>query len=214
MYVIGRDNEGNKETIRPWYSDFTVGARPGSSAGLRFFRDVEFCTDDENGTGRTITLEAKTQVQADKTAAITVSGSGTLKVTKPADIQNNATVSVVVTNTATLEYTTADATLGGGAITLGVGTTFAFVNAGNTLTLPSAIVLPTGADEKATLRINGDKLKGGDHVIVSGVSAGAASLLNVELAASVADDRKYVVSEKNGNLVLTVKPKGTMLIIR
>ena len=213
IYVIGRENVGNHETIRPWHSDFTIGARPGTGnpAGLRFFRDVEFCTDDENGTGRTITLEARTQVQANKVAAITVSGSGTLKVTKPADIANTATVSVTLTDTATLAYTTADATLGSGAaMTLGAGTTFAFVNSGNTLTLPSAIVLPTGADEKATLRINGDKLKGGDHVLATGVSSVG---LDVELAPSVADGRKYAVTVKEGNLVLTIKT-GLMFFVR
>ena len=211
IYVIGRENVGNHETIRPWYSDFTIGARPGTGnpAGLRFFRDVEFCTDDESGTGRTITLEARTQVQANKVAAITVSGSGTLEVTQPADIQNNATVSVVVTNTATLAYTTADATLGSGAMTLGAGTTLEYTNSGNTLALPcSSLTLPSSGT--ATLRVNGDRLKSGDHVLATGVSSVG---LDVELAPSVADGRKYVVTVKDGKLVLTVKT-GLMFFVR
>ena len=216
IYVIGRDNNGNHETIRPWYSDFTVGARPGTGnpAGLRFFRNVEFCTDDENGIGRTITLEAKTQVKANKTVAITVSGTGMLKVTQQADIENNVTLSVTLTDSATLEYTTAAATLGGGAMTLGAGTTFAFVNSGNTLTLPSAIVLPTGADEKATLRINGDRLRSGSHTILSGVASGAAGHLTIDPESTALAGRKFAIVEKDGNLVLEVKSKGLMIIFR
>ena len=213
IYVIGRDNQGNHETIRPWYSDFTVGARPGTGnpAGLRLFRDVEFCTDDENGTGRTITLETKTQARG-TTPTITVSGTGTLKVTQPDD--NSAQPPVTLKDTVTLEYTTAAATLGTGAITLGAGTTFAFVNSGNTLTLPSAIVPPTGADEKATLRINGDRLRSSSHTILSGVASGAADHLTIDPESTALAGRKFAIVEKDGNLVLEVKSKGLIIIFR
>ena len=212
IYVIGRDNNGNHETIRPWYSDFTVGARPGTGnpAGLRFFRNVEFCTDDESGTGRTITLEAKTQVQSGKTAAITVSGSGTLEVTQPDKNENTATVSVTLTDTATLAYTTADATLGSGAaMTLGAGTKLWL----NTATLSNTLNLPTGENEVATIRIDGTKLRAGDHVIAT-VGTGATANVSLDPASTALDGRKGSLRVEGGNLVLNIKSKGTMLIVR
>ncbi len=212
IYIVGRDSEGNSETIRPWYSDFTIGARPGDDnpAGLRFFRDVEFCTDDENGTGRTITLEARTHVQANKTAAITVSGSGTLKVTQPDD--NGAQPTVTLTGTATLEYTTADATLGTGTLTLGAGTTFAFVNSDSALALPSSITLPT--DGVATLRVNGDRLRSGKHTIATSVESDAADHLTVDPASEALYGRKATLAVEDGNLVLDIPPTGLMVIFR
>ena len=212
IFVLGRDADGNRETIRPWYSDFTVGARPGGSAGLRMFRDVEFCTDDENGTGRTITLEARTQVQANKTAAITVSGKGTLKVTQPAD--NGAQPTVTLTDTATLEYMTAAATLGTGTVTLGDSTTFAFVNSGNTLKLPAPIAIPdTGT---ATLRIDGTRLKGGvDHVLMDTAPDGwDASDPHLAITGTALDGRRYTLAEKDGSLVFNIAPTGLSIIIR
>ena len=97
-------------------------------------------------------------------------------------------------------------------ISLDDGTTLEYTNVGSTLALPcKTLVLPeTG---KATLRINGDRLRGGDHVIVSGVSEGAASHLDVELAESVKDGRRYEVAVKDGNLVLTVN-SGLMVFVR
>ena len=117
-------------------------------------------------------------------------------------------------DTVTLEYTTAAATLGTGAITLGAGTTFAFVNSGNTLTLPSAIVPPTGADEKATLRINGDRLRSSSHTILSGVASGAADHLTIDPESTALAGRKFAIVEKDGNLVLEVKSKGLIIIFR
>lgn len=212
IFVIGRDKDGQYETIRPWDSDFTIGARPGNDnpAGLRFFRDVEFCTDDENGTGRTITLEARTQVQANKTAAITVSGSGTLKVTQPDNNGNQPTVTLA--GTATLEYTTADATLGTGTLTLGAGTTFAFQNLGRELILPSSIVLPT--EGAATLRIGGYRLRSGKHTILTGVAADAADHLRVDPASAALGGRKATLAVEDGDLVLDVKSSGLKVIVR
>lgn len=212
IFVIGRDKDGQHETIRPWYSDFTIGARPGNDnpAGLRFFRDVEFCTDDENGTRRTITLEARTQVQANKTAAITVSGSGTLKVTQPDNNGDQPTVTLA--GTATLEYTTAAATLGTGTLTLGAGTTFAFQNLGRELILPSSIVLPT--EGAATLRIGGYRLRSGKHTILTGVADDAAGHLRVDPASAALGGRKATLAVEDGNLVLDVKSFGLKVIVR
>ena len=208
IYVIGRSDAGNHETIRPWYSDFTIGKRPGTAAGLRFYGEVEFCTDDESGTRRTITLEAKMQVLEDKTAAIAVSGTGTLKVTQPADIRNNVQVSVTLTNTATLKYTTADATLGSGAaMTLGAGTKLWL----NTATLSNTLNLPT--EGTATIRIDGAKLSAGDHVIAT-VGTGATANVVLDPASTVLDGRKGSLRIEGGSLVFNVMSKGMILIVK
>ena len=117
-YCIGNMGSGNHETIRPWYSNFTIAARSDGGRALVFRDTVEFCTDDESGTGRMITIDAVTR--GSSSPKVIVSGSGTLKVNRPAI--NDAQPSVTVTDTATLEYA-ADGTLGTGAVTLGAGTT-------------------------------------------------------------------------------------------
>ena len=208
VLYIGRDAANNYETIRPWYSDFTIGARPGGAVGIRLRRDVEFCTDNESGTGQTITIDAVTGAQ--NMPRIYISGSGTLKVNKAA--QNADEPSITLKDTATLEYATATATLGTGTISLGAGTTFAFKNSGRELALPSPIALPsTGV---ATLRIDGAKLKSGDYTIATGVAADAADHLVIDSASTALNGRKASLRVDDGNLVLTIKSTGTVCIVR
>ena len=105
------------------------------------------------------------------------------------------------------------ATLGSNTVTLEAGSTLALTATGNEFTaLTNTLTLPT--EGKATLRINGDRLKSGDHILVEGVSAGAESLLNVELAETVKDGRRYDVAVKDGNLVLSFASKGFILIVQ
>ena len=209
VLYIGRDAANNYETIRPWYSDFTIGARPGGAVGIRLRRDVEFCTDNESGTGQTITIDAVTGAQ--NMPRIYISGSGTLKVNKAA--QNADEPSITLKDTATLEYATATATLGTGTIALGAGTTFAFKNSGRELVLPSSsITLPsTGV---ATLRIDGAKIKSGDYTIATGVAADAADHLVIDSASTALVGRKASLRVDDGNLVLTIKSTGTVCIVR
>ena len=103
-YCLGRNTPGNYETIRPWYSDFTIADRGDGAFCFVMMKDVEFCTDDENGTGRTVTIDAVTRSHVADTT-ITVSGSGTLKVNKTCESNTanaNSEPTVTVTNTATL----------------------------------------------------------------------------------------------------------------
>jgi len=214
MYVIGTSYEGNYETIRPWYSDITIANRSDSDNkfGLILCRNVEFCTDDESGVGRTITIDAVTRGSSSSQAKITVSGSGTLKVNRPAN--NGIQPPVTLKDSATLEYTTATATLGSGAMTLGAGTTFVFFNSGDALTLPSASAINLPSTGAATLRINGSRLKSGEHTILSDVTEGAASHLTVDSESPALAGRRSEVVEKDGNLVLTIIPPGTVIIVR
>ena len=211
-YCIGRSAANNYETIRPWDSNFTIADRDGKSASLFLNRDVEFCTDDESGTGRTITVDAITC--ATNTPTITISGKGTLKINKAA--QNAVQPPITLKDSATLEYGTATASLGTGAITLGAGTTFAFQNGGRELSMPSAIALPS--TDTATLRIDGARLCSGDHTVMSGVAADAADHLTLHEKSAALDGRKgslRVVKQADDsyNLILDITPVGTMFMV-
>jgi hypothetical protein len=207
-YCIGFTASGNHETIRPWHSDFTIANRSDGNRAVVFRQTVEFCTDDESGAGRTITIDAVTR--GNGTPAVIVSGSGTLKVNRPAS--NDQHPSVTLTDTATLEYAPG-ATLGTGAITLGGGTTFAYVNTGSRLSLPSTIVLPdTGV---ATLRINGHRFHDGEHVVLASATAGSAAHLAIDPDSPALDGRRrYALVEKDGALVLDIASSAFVITVR
>jgi len=148
-YDIGLDKSGNSETIRPWYSDFTIAGRGDSTTALVLRRNVEFCTDDESGIGRTITIDGVTR--ATSTPVITVSGSGTLRVNKAAN--NDAQPTVTVTDTATLAIKPG-ASLGTGAMTFNNGTTLAIPETG-TVTMGGNLTLAAGTTLAYTLSAAG-----------------------------------------------------------
>ena len=202
---FGRNASGDLVTIRPWYSDFTIAGR-GDSTCVVFASDAEFNTSDENGVGRQITLNAKTR-NAYNGRTITVSGKGTLQVNNGND--NTYQPSVVVKDSATLEYA-ARASFGTGAITLGAGTTFAFVNSGSSLALPSTITFP--ADGAATLRIGGDRLRSGKHTIATGVESDAADHLIVDPASAALDGRKYTLKVEEDKLMLNIESDGLTVV--
>lgn len=208
QYVIGRDSTGNYETIRPWNDDFTIAGK-GNNVGIYLLGNIEFCTDDENGIGRTITLDAKTVVRAK--SKYTISGKGTLKVNNTY-VQDDSGALKVITlkDKATLEYTTATATLGTGTITLGAGTTFAFQNTGRELTLPSSIALPSTGT--ATLRIDGAILHSGKHTILES-GATDASTNSLTVTGTAIGSRKTSLGAEGGKLILNIKPQGMMIFV-
>ena len=211
QYVIGRNTDGNYETIRPWYSDFTIAGRSDGKGWIILCRNVEFCTDDASGVGRTITIDAITKGSSNQAPKITVSGSGTLKVTQPPD--NGYQPIVTLKDTATLEYA-AGATLGSGAMTLGAGTTLALTSASSTFTaISNAVTLPT--EGKAKIRIDGQRLTCGNHAILSNVT-GSADNVEVDLSGTALDGRKRASFsvDGSGNLVLTINPNGTVIFVR
>ena len=138
-YCFGKNYENDAQTIRPWYSDFTIGDRGNNAACFVMTRDVTFCTDDENGTGRTITMDAITRGNTAPT--ITVSGSGTLRVNKAAI--NTTEPPVTVTNTATLAIKPG-ANLTTSTMTLNDGTTLQVAESG-TVALGGNLTLKAGA---------------------------------------------------------------------
>ena len=206
-YCIGRNDSGNSTTtIRPWYSHFTIADRGSGSRSLILQHDITFCTDDESGVGRTITIDANTSGQ--RSPVITVSGKGTLQVN--GTCENSAEPLVTVTDTATLAFG-ADATLGTGAITLGAGTTLALTSTSNAFTaIENTLTLPT--EGTATIRIGGARLKSGDHEIAP-VGTGTAANVTIDPASAALDGRKASVRVEEGKLVLNVASGGFTLIV-
>ena len=210
QYIIGKDvANSNFETVRPWNDDFTIAGH-GGNIGIYLLGNIEFCTDNENNEGRTITLDAKTVVRPN--TSLTVSGKGTLKVNNTyIQDKEGELKAIILKDTATLEYATATASLGTGAITLGAGTTFAYTNVGKELKLPSKIVLPT--DGAAFLRING-RLSPGQYVLVESVEEDAANHLIVDASSPALERHRFNLEVKNGNLVLNVISTALKVIIR
>ena len=206
-YCLGRGTSGNSTTIRPWYSNFTIADSGTGKDSLILMRNVTFCTDDENGVGRTITIEAKTNPRS--SPVITVSGSGTLQMngTKTGSDQPPITV----TDTATLAFG-ANGSFGTGAITLGAGTKLVLTaNSKDFTALTNTLNLPT--EGTATIRIDGTRLKSGDNIIAT-VASGDTDNVALDPASTALDDRKGTLRVEGGNLILNITPTGLMIIFR
>ena len=180
-YCLGRDSSGNIETIRPWYSDFTIGARATDAFGLVFRYNVVFNTNDENDDGRTITIDAKTRGY--NTAAITISGSGA--VVKNGGYYESSAPTVAVTDTATLA-------LKPGA---GFGETAMTVGENATLEIAESGMVALGGDlslaDGATLKFNFTE-------------RGAAPVLDLTNKAVTFGDQTNIVVSLSGD----VRPSG------
>lgn len=211
IYCLGRDNDGNHETVRPWYSDFTIADRGNSGGALAIRQKVEFCTDDENDVGCKITIDAITM--ADYTPAIIVSGKGTLQV-------NNGNVNIqqppiTVKDSATLAFG-ANGSLGTGDITLGAGTTLALTatSSRSETLIANTLNLPTGEEGAARIRIDGKRLRSGDNVIAAVGTAATSANVALDANSSALAGRKATLRVDGGNLILNIEPNGTLIIIR
>ena len=141
--------------------------------------------------------------------AVTVNG-GTLKVKSASGVSSGA-----VTNKfgATLEVA-AGATLGSSTVTLEAGSTFALTATNSTFTaIGNAVTLPTGEDEVVTIRIDGVRLRGGDHVIASNVVAGATANIALDPASAALTERESTLRVEDGKLILNIRPDGMTLIV-
>ena len=139
-----------------------------------------------------------------------VTGNGTLVFNSESTFIGGLTVG----DTATVKVN-AGCTPGTGDITLGVGTTLALTATSNTFSpLANAVALPAGENEKATIRIDGERLKSGNHTILSSVS-GTTDNVAIDLTSPALEGRNATLSVDGTDLVLTIEPKnGFILIVR
>ena len=209
-YIIGNNKGGaQSETIRPWHSDFTIADRGNSGAAIDFYGAVELCTDNENGDGRKMTIAAITTSHAN--SALTVSGKGEVLVT---NTHSGESPTLTVKDSATLAFD-ANGSLGTGAITLGAGTTLALTATSREFApLANTLNLPTGENEKATIRIDGERLRSGDHEIATVGNEATTANVTLAPASEALDGRKGTLRVENGKLKLNVQPGGLTVIIR
>ena len=143
---------------------------------------------------------------------IEVMGNGMLVFNSASTFTGGLTIS----DTATVKVN-ANCTPGIGAITLCAGTTLAltavgreFVPLANTLTLPT-----TGA---ATIRIDGARLRSGNHEIAAVASGETANVALASNSTVLAGRRASltIVEKEDGSktLTLNIKPVGTLIIVR
>ena len=235
-FGIGKNSDNDAQTIRPWYGDFAIEAGSGNSDGfdIYFFRSVTFNTDDENGVGRTITLNARPRFN--NTPTFTVSGSGKVLVNSVAS--NTVQPPVTVTGTATLALKPG-ASLGTGATAVNSGAALEVAESGTValggdLTLKAnatlrfnftsrvnapvldltgkTVTFAAGATTNVVVGLSSDVMRpfGGTHVLTAGGKFADATV-------SLADGApKWVkgVSVVDGDIVLNVKPSGTRFSVR
>ncbi|MBR3777938.1 MAG: hypothetical protein IKL02_10155 [Kiritimatiellae bacterium] len=228
-YAFGRRDNDNIH-IYPWYGDYTIGTKGGSTRDVIILKPTYFHTDDENGVARTVTLNGV----ADVRSTLTVNGHGRLQVNSNGLNDFDGIGNITVADSATLAYAPG-ADLGAGAVTVGANATMEVasgehtfeggltLNDGATLsfnfterTITPQIALPEGK----TPTVNGAvKVKipadskwptSGEKVLTTCGGFTAEKVTLVDGAP------KWVrgLSVVDGNIVLDVKPMGTRVIVR
>ena len=227
-YAFGRQDKDNIH-IYPWYGDYTIGTKGGTTRDIIIIKPTYFHTDDENGVARTVTLNGV----ADVRSTLTVNGHGRLQVNSNG-LNDYGIGNITVTDSATLAYAPG-ADLGAGAVTVGAnatmevasgehtfeggltlndGATLAFnftqrtvapqiaIAEGKTLTVEGAVKVKIPADSKWPT--------GGEKILTTCGGFTAEKVTLVDGAP------KWVrgLSVVDGNIVLDVKPMGTRVIVR
>ena len=230
-YAFGRQDKDNIH-IYPWYGDYTIGTKGGTTRDIIIIKPTYFHTDDENGVARTVTLNGV----ADVRSTLTVNGHGRLQVNSNGlndygigniTVADSATLAyapgadlgagvVTVDADATMEVASGEHTFEGG-LTLNDGATLAFNFTESTVTPQIAIA------EGKTPTVNGAvKVKisedskwptAGEKVLTTCGGFDAESV-TVSLAEGAPKWAKSVYVNEDGNIVLDVKPMGTRVIVR
>ena len=179
---------------------------------------------DAPTTSHTVTLEGRIQAEG----PVTIKGCGTVEVNttgshpdlaedvKHTCITNGTTLSVI--DTATLKINAGKKITGNGKVSLAAGTTLALDSSalgaiGDVEFVPCipGLALPTtGA---ATIRINGRRLRSGDHVVAT-VAPGTAANVAPDLSSTALDGRRASFRVDNGVLVLNIQSNGTKIVVR
>ena len=229
VFQFGRHNS-DTVTISPWHGDFAIGTKGRSDKpDVMFGCKTIFDTTDEDGIGRTITINALCA----SNKVVNVTGNGTVVVNNRA---NTCSGAVTVSGTATLALN-AGCPFGTGAVTVTNATlkanssgTVAFANsvvcqANTTLafhftekraapclafnagatgnTMPAALNVRITADDEL-------RLVGGRYTLTTGYDFTATELTFVDPPEWI----KYFGKDESGNIVLDVKSNGMMVIVK
>ena len=188
-WLIGANGLSGNKTFAV-SDDKNVTAKISAASDFKISKGVDVNQFLELDTAdNTVTIEAN----YNGTGAMTFSGSGTVAVES-------------------------DVNLGTSAITLGARTTLELTatSSQSEKLISNTLNLPTGEGEKATIRINGTRLRSGDHDHVIATLGNDATTTNVELDGnSVAlGGRKATLRVDGDELILNIKPSGFLMIIR
>lgn len=236
---FGVENNNHASTIRPWNSDFTIGR--GNNENYDFMLrgaaiDFSIHTTDEDGVARTVTLDGRFTTEAHTDTTITVKGTGTNVVNSASPLMVGTyavadTATVVLNNGAGFANGTvsvgATATLAVGEsgtasvgnLTLAAGAKLGFIFTDRQTVPVLALseggnVAFTGEDEpNISVKISGDvRPVGGLKVLTTGGGFGGTAVTLAAGAPEWAQGRLSVNAD--GNIVLDVKPMGTIVIFR
>ena len=177
-----------------------------------------------NAVAHTITLNGRLISSATTDPAVTIKGAGTVVVNTSEGIgrdgyqKTSIGTTLAVTDTATLKINAGKSIVGNGKVSLAAGTTLALDSSalgaiGDVEFVPCipGLALPTtGA---ATIRINGRRLRSGDHVVAS-VAPGTAANVAPDLSSAALDGRRASFRVDNGVLVLNIQSNGTKIVVR
>ena len=171
-----------------------------------------------NAVSHTITLNGRLISSATTDPAVTIKGAGTVVVNTSEGVgRDGYTKSLIgttlaVTDTATLKINAGKSIVGEGKVSLAAGTTLVLTADSKDFTpcIPG-LALPT--EGTATIRIDGARLKSGDHVIAT-VASGTTENVTLDLSGTALDGRKGTLRVENGKLFLSIVPDGLMIIFR
>ena len=227
-YICGRDNQANDKTfIRPWYSDFTIGTKPGTERDFCINRPTHIGTQDEKGIARTVTADAVLYSGSDPELYIEGNGrfvvNGVNMLDGPVEVKDTATLainegkvltsgSVTVDSGATLEIASGVNTFGGLDLKKNSTVIFKFTNRAVAPQIAIADGKTLTANGAVTVKIPGDvRPTGGVKVLTT---CGGFDGVSVTLADGAPDWVRDLSVNEDGNIVLDVKPQGTKIIVR
>ena len=213
-------------TIRP-SADFTIDAGVTTASGSKYNPTLTINTTDyyDSTTGRTVTVNGVVGTRfalnvsglggvlfnsvSTFTRGITVSDSATLAVNVGKKPGNGA---VTMNGTSTLKVAQSGSVSLGGKLTLGADAALAFnfteKATAPTLGLTAASTIPATVNVKVSAD-DGVRPKVGKHVLTSGYDFTGKTIQLVD-----APDWVQSVNVVDGNIVLSVKPKGLVVIVK
>ena len=207
------DNSGINSTIK---GDLCTWGNGGGSITIN---TSDYNEPDNLSKRHTVTLKGR--LNADNN--VTIAGCGTVVVDTTGshgsltETEQNTFIAsgkvLAVTDTATLKVNAGKKILGDGTISLGAGTTLAFESAGSSFATPDIVPVALPAEGKAIIRIDGTRMKSGDHVLATIASGSTENVIHDPESAAI-DGRRASLRVENGKLILTVQPSGLMVIIR
>ena len=198
------------------------------NAGSTVIQNSSLVLDTNNYTNNTvahtITLNGRLISSATTDPAVTIKGAGTVVVNTSEGVgregykKTSIGTTLAVTDTATLKINAGKSIGGEGKISLAAGTKLVLDSGALgviddtefTPCIPGLVLPATGT---AKIRIDGARLRSGDHAIAP-VASGETGSVAPDLSGTALDGRRATLRVERGNLILNIEPNGTRIIIR